>query len=100
MLTEPVATGSARRSSSLGDHLAALLDAVADGITVQDASGALVHANAAAAALAGFASARELVEADAATLAAKLAMFDEHGAPVALADLPGRFVLAGEDPPE
>jgi len=101
MLTEPepAAVVPARRSSpALADHFVALLDAVAEGITVQDASGALVHANSAAAALVGCQSGRELLDAEDGS--EKFALFDEAGARVSLTDLPGRLVLAGEPAPE
>ena len=100
MLTETVAPTHMRRPSGLGDHAIALLDALADGVTVHDGSGSLVHANAAPAALLGFSSTKDLIEADGAAFAAKVAMFDEHGGALALADLPGRQAAAGEDAPE
>jgi PAS domain S-box-containing protein len=49
MLTESVAPTPAKRAPA--EHLASLLDAIAHGVSVQDVSGALVHANAAASAL-------------------------------------------------
>ncbi len=49
MLTESVAPTPGKRAP--GEHLASLLDAIAHGVSVHDVSGALVHANAAAAAL-------------------------------------------------
>ncbi|MBV8758500.1 MAG: PAS domain-containing protein [Deltaproteobacteria bacterium] len=98
---EPAGAPPTRRSSpALGDHLAAVLDAVAEGITVQDASGALVYVNEAAAALVGFESGKALVEADGATIVGKFELFDETGARVSLADLPGRRVLVGEHAPD
>jgi PAS domain S-box-containing protein len=51
MLTESVAPTASKRAPVLGDQLTSLLDAITDGVTVHDASGALVHANAIAAAL-------------------------------------------------
>jgi PAS domain S-box-containing protein len=102
MLTEsePAVAPTRRSSPALGDHLVALLDAVTEGITVQDTSGAIVHANAAAAALVGFANARELLEANGEELVARFELFDEQGTPVSLTDLPGRKVLAGEPAPD
>ena len=67
MLTESVAPTSGKRAPA--DQLASLVDAIADGVSVHDASGALVHANAVAAAL---------IDAE---------IFDESGAATSLAQL-------------
>lgn len=101
MLTEPSAPPvAARRASALGDHVVAILDAIADGVTVQDTTGQLVHANAAAAELCGFGSAQDLLNAEPGAVARIFEMSDERGTPLGLPDLPGRRVLAGEEPPE
>ncbi len=101
MLTEPSAPAvSTRRVPPLGDHLVALLDAIADGVTVQDTSGQLVHANQMAAELCGFASANDLITADAGALPRMFELRDEAGQQIQFTDLPGRRVLSGEEPPE
>ena len=58
--------------------MVSLLDAVADGVIVQETNGQLVHANAAAAALLGFATPKDLLEADGATVLAHFELFDAH----------------------
>jgi PAS domain S-box-containing protein len=78
MLTEPVAPTATKRPPALGDQLASLVDAIADGVAVQDGSGALIHANPAAAAL----------------LDGEVEIFDEGGAAVS------RTQLASDEPPE
>lgn len=65
----------------------ALLDVSADGITVQDHAGRLVQANAAAAVLLGFLSARELLRAPGAEVLRRFEAHDEHGEPVPAAQV-------------
>lgn len=96
---QPASQSSPSVRRPLGE-LSGILDAIADGVTVQDATGVLVYANARAAALIGFASANELVAADASSIASRFEMFDEHGAPIGFGDLPGRQVLAGVESAE
>ncbi|HUS29096.1 MAG TPA: PAS domain-containing protein [Kofleriaceae bacterium] len=67
--------------AGLADHAAAVLDAVADGITVEDAAGNIVYANTAAAEL------RDL---------SRLDLFSTDGATLSPRELPSRYVLAGE----
>jgi PAS domain S-box-containing protein len=78
------------------DNLAVFLDHVGDGVTVQDASGRLVYANAAAAQALGFASAAELLAAPVAEVLGRFALFDEDGQPFPVENLPGRRALQGE----
>jgi PAS domain S-box-containing protein len=75
--------------------LAAVLDAVADGITVQDPTGRLIYANPAAAHVAGFTSANELVATPPAEILAAFNVYDEFGQPLAVSELPGRMALTG-----
>jgi signal transduction histidine kinase len=79
-----------------GNDFAAVLDHVADGVTVQDAGGRLVYANAAAAAALGFASAAEMVAVPHGDLLTHFSILDETGVPIPTAQLPGRRALAGE----
>jgi PAS domain S-box-containing protein len=78
------------------DNLAVFLDHVGDGVTVQDLSGRLVYANAAAARNLGFANAAELLATPTAEIIGRFALFDEDGQPFPLAKLPGRRALLGE----
>ena len=92
-LTAGVGVGAFR------DGLGAVLDAVADGITVQDADGRIVYANAAAAELIGFPDAATLVAAAPGELVGRFELRAEDGTPLPLTALPGRRALAGERPP-
>src|SRR5688500_6778181 len=78
------------------ENLAVFLDHVGDGVTVQDQSGRLVYANAAAARNLGFASAAELLATPTAELVGRFALFDEAGQPFHVGKLPGRRALQGE----
>jgi PAS domain S-box-containing protein len=79
---------------SRGD-LEAVLQQVADGITVQDATGALIYANDAAARLIGFAGSAELMATPVDELVSRFEMFDEGGEPFPTERLPGRLALRG-----
>ena len=81
------------------DELAAVLHGVDDGVTVQDAQGRLVYANDPAARALGYPSADALLAASLAEIMRRYEVFDEHGRPFSLADLPGRRALLGEHPP-
>ena len=80
-------------------ELGAILDGVADGITVQDAAGRLVHANEAAARAIGFSSARELLTTPVADVLARFEILDEEGRPFPLDELPGRIAFEGRESP-
>ena len=80
--------------------LATTLVAVPDSITVQSPDGRLLFANDDAAAMLGFASPDELVAAGPRAILERFEVWDEHGAPFPLAELPGRRALLGEEPPE
>ena len=73
-----------------------LLDAVGDGITIQDTTGRLVYANPAAARIIGFDSPADLIALPTLEVLQRFEMFDEDGAPFPLEHLPGRAVLAGQ----
>jgi PAS domain S-box-containing protein len=76
-------------------ELLAIMNAVSDGITAQDASGALVYANDAAARLIGFASAEEFLAAPIQDVLSRFEILDEQGRPLAYDELPGRHALLG-----
>jgi PAS domain S-box-containing protein len=78
------------------DNLAVFLDHVGDGVTVQDPSGRLVYANAAAARALGFASAAELLAAPVTEILGQFTLLDEEGRPFPVENLPGRRALQGE----
>jgi PAS domain S-box-containing protein len=81
------------------DQNAAILDGIAEGVTVQDRQGRLVYANNLAAQVMGFASAAQLLATPVTEVLERFELFDEHGAPFALAALPGRLALQGQEPP-
>lgn len=87
-------TGSTARAA-IADRLGAVLDAVDDGITVQDADGRVVYANATAVQLIGFASPDELVAAAPAEIMSRFELYDERGEALPLTALPGRRALQG-----
>jgi PAS domain S-box-containing protein len=82
------------------DQLGAILEAVAEGITVQAPDGTLIYANQEAARITGFPSGQAVVEAPRADVLDRFEVFDEQGHPLALENLPGRLALLGEDSDE
>jgi PAS domain S-box-containing protein len=80
--------------------LAATLDAVTDGITVQAPDGRLLFANDEAAVILGFGSPVELLGAGLAAIMERFQILDDDGAPLDASRLPGRRALQGEDAPE
>ena len=80
---------------AIADRLGAVLDAVADGITVQAPDGRVVYANAMAVQLVGFDSPDELIAAAPAAIVSRFELFDEAGQPLSPALLPGRKALEG-----
>ncbi|MDB4937627.1 MAG: hypothetical protein JWP87_4599, partial [Labilithrix sp.] len=83
------------RYRALSHRLEVILDAVGDGILVQDQAGGLIYANAAAAKVSGFENGAALMQASASELLARFETLDERGSPVDPRELPGRKVLAG-----
>ena len=82
------------------DQFAAILACIAEGVTVQDASGRVVYANDAAARLSGFESGEELVAGSPADTLRRFKLLDQDGQPFLPERLPGRLVLRGENAPE
>lgn len=80
------------------DELDATLGSLADGVTVQDATGRLVYANVVAARTLGFETPEELLEANVADVLAGFDILGEDGSPFDLERLPGRQALAGREP--
>jgi PAS domain S-box-containing protein len=77
-------------------QLGAILNAVSDGITAQDPSGAVVYANDAAARLVGFDSAEEFLSAPLADVLGRFEILDEERRPLPYEELPGRQALRGQ----
>jgi PAS domain S-box-containing protein len=75
-------------------QLAAVLGDIAEGVTVQDAAGRLIYANAAAARMAGYASAEAMTR-DADHVIEQFELLDEMGKPFPPEQLPGRQILQG-----
>lgn len=77
-----------------------ILLSVSDSITVQDPSGRLVYANAAAARLLGVATPEALIGRSVGEVMSEVSPVDEQERPIELEDLPGRQAIDGEDEPE
>jgi PAS domain S-box-containing protein len=80
---------------SLERRLGGVLEVMGDAVTVQDASGRVVFANAAAASLMGLADAAAVIATPPSELLARWELFDPSDQPLDLATLPGRAVLGG-----
>src|SRR3954471_21618304 len=80
------------------DQLQAILDGVADAVTVQRADGHVIYANDAAARGLGFSSSDEMMRAAPADFMRCYEMYDEEGGEFPLERLPGRMALRGENP--
>jgi PAS domain S-box-containing protein len=85
--------------STITPDLSAVLDLIDDSVTVRDASGRLVYANAAARQM-GFATTEDLLASDGANRNARYTVYDEHGQLFPWDRLPERRVLAGQDAPD
>jgi len=77
-------------------ELEVIFRGVADGISVQDASGRVVYANDAAARLIGFSDAESFLAAPLEEVMAGFELLDEERRPLDLERLPGRMALRGE----
>lgn len=83
---------------TMESQLTTALGNLAEAVTVQNAQGGLIYANQAAADVLGYSSPQELVATPAAGIVERFESYREDGSPLDLADLPGRRVLAGENP--
>lgn len=88
------------RPHPLGGQLDAIIEAVADGVTVQSQSGEIVYANRAALARLGAQSLEELLASPLERFMGQFRLFDEHGRELPLEELPGRRALAEGRPAE
>ena len=90
---------SDRQAATVLRHgLADILDAIESGVTVLNEDLRVVYVNRAAAELCGWSTAEEMLAASADATLARFELLDESGSPVSPAALPGRRVLAGEEP--
>ena len=78
--------------------MTALLDILAEAVTIRDRSGVLVYANRAALATMGMSTLDELRGQSGREIMAGFEVEDEYGRPLTVEDLPGIKVVAGEDP--
>ena len=81
-------------------QLTVVLSTLAEAVTVQHAGGALIYANEAAASMLGYTSAQELLATPVDELVNAFDTTKEDGTPLALEDLPGRQLLAGDRAPK
>jgi PAS domain S-box-containing protein len=104
LLTERAARGLAN-ARLLGElrrthrRLERILAALAEAVTVQDATGRMVYANEAAARLLGAGSPEEVLRASPEELTGRFVITKADGSPVGMDDLPGFRLLAGLDAP-
>ncbi|HET8755507.1 MAG TPA: SpoIIE family protein phosphatase [Solirubrobacteraceae bacterium] len=77
-------------------RLDGILGSLGEAVTVHDERGKTVYANEAAARLLGCESVEEVLAAEPGALAARFSITHEDGTAVAVADLPGRRLMAGE----
>ncbi len=87
-----------RRASLLAEELEAMLDGVADAITVQSPDQQLIYANAAASRLFGLERGRGMKAFSTEGYLSRFEVLDDTGKPLDVERLPGRMALAGLDP--
>jgi hypothetical protein len=92
-----IAESSSTAFAGSRELLEAVLANLADGVLVASATGERLYANDAAARLAGFGSAAELLAAPADLVRDRFRIFHPDGSPMDPAELPGRRAAAGED---
>lgn len=86
-------TQSAVALKEAREQLEIILYGAADGITAQDENAQVIFANEAAARLAGFSSAREMVETPLSATRARIALYDEKGERFKEDNIPSRVAL-------
>ena len=87
------------RLTSAQRRLDGILRSLAEAVTVQDRSGDIVYANQRAAVLLGLPDVDAVLTAEPGELVGSFEIQHPDGRPVAVDELPGARVLAGEDPP-
>lgn len=85
-----------RIDDAIADQLGTILDGLAEAVTVSDEHGRTIYANDAAARLLRLTAEERVHGAEGHALMSRFEVYDERGEPVALADLPGSRVRAGE----
>jgi PAS domain S-box-containing protein len=85
------------RYRALSRRFEVIFEAVGDGILVQDRTGKIIFANAAAAVLSGLSAGAELVDTEGSALLDRFEMLDEAGNVVPTEGMPGRKVMAGPE---
>src|SRR5690348_13662852 len=93
------AADSDRRSAHHTPAASTILDHVPMAVMVRAVDGTFVYANPAAAQLVGLGAPEAVGAQSSADLMARFDVYDEQGAPIALAELPGSRLLAGESDP-
>ena len=93
------ATALATRLLATEARLDGILGSLGEAVTVHDERGKTVYVNQAAVRLLGSGSADEVLEAEPGELAKRFHITHEDGSPVAVEDLPGRRLVAGETAP-
>ena len=78
------------------EQLGAVVQSMAEAVTVGDREGRIVYANDAAVSLLKAADVDELLAADPGTLMERFAVYDEDGREISLAELPAARAIAGE----
>jgi PAS domain S-box-containing protein len=86
------------RARGVEQRLEAILVNVAEAITMMDRDGRTVFANQAAARLLGSPTPEDLTSAPPGSIMARFDVFDEHGRPLGLEQMPSRRLFAGERP--
>src|SRR5206468_761580 len=89
--------GLSRELSQAEAQLGTVLGSLAEAVTVVDRHERTIYANEAALELLRVDDAEDVVGAEPGELMARYAVYDEHGRPISLAELPGPRVLAGEE---
>jgi PAS domain S-box-containing protein len=89
--------GLSQELVTVEQQLQAILENLAEAVTVQDRSGRLVFANRAAADLLGAGSVEELLATPPSEFIARFTTINEDGSPLDVTKLPGRLVLEGQD---
>jgi len=85
-----------RAREESNEELEVVLQGITDGVTMQDATGRIVYANAAAARIVGVGSPAELLSKPAGDIVLRFALLDAEGRPLMPDRLPSRRALRGE----
>jgi PAS domain S-box-containing protein len=85
----------ARQLAAAEHQLTSALGALGEAVTITDHGGRMLYVNPAAVELLRAESAAALLGAEPGEVMGRFAVYDEHGAPVELADLPGGRLLSG-----